>query len=64
MDVDRMSKLPAAQIPEEEMWLWKNNDALDSVKRGLEDAEHSRLHHIGSFAQYDDREIKDPGDSQ
>lgn len=35
-----------------ESWLWNNQDALDSVQRGLKQAAEGKRRYIGSFAQY------------
>ena len=37
------------EIPPEEAWLYKNQDALDSVKRGLEDAASGRVKKLDNF---------------
>jgi len=37
-DPDRLVLTPAVAIPEREAWLFKNSEALEAVRRGLEDA--------------------------
>ena len=40
---------PATAIPLHEAWLFKNQDALHSVLRGMEDAKAGKLKDLGSF---------------
>ncbi len=37
---------------EQEMWLYKNKKAFESVLQGLEDAKYGKLFDLGSFTQY------------
>lgn len=43
---------PFVEIPAEERWLWENKEALESVKKGIEDARAGRLISLGSFKKY------------
>ena len=50
---------PVAIIPEKELWIWKNKEALAAVKEGLEQSAKGETVSLGSFAQYADLEIED-----
>lgn len=50
---------PVAIIPERELWIWKNKEALAAVKEGLEQSARGETTSLGSFAQYADLEIDD-----
>jgi hypothetical protein len=43
---------PVVSIPERELWLWQNAEALDSVKCGLKQSAEGQGRSLGSFAQY------------
>ncbi len=50
---------PIVNIPEKEVWLWKNKSTLDSLKQGLEEAEAGETQYLGSFAECADLDIDD-----
>ena len=50
---------PVVVIHKEESWLFSNQEALASVKRGLRDASEGKTNDVGSFAQYGDEEDGD-----
>lgn len=50
---------PIVNIPEKEVWLWKNQSTLNSLKRGLKEAEAGETQDLGSFAEYADLDTDD-----
>lgn len=50
---------PVVSIPERELWLWQNPDALASVQRGIQHSAAGEICDLGSFAQYVDLELDD-----
>ena len=58
-DVGQILLDPIKNIPERELWLWKNHGAFASLERGLKQAASREVQDLGSFAQYGDLEIDD-----
>ena len=50
---------PVVSIPQRELWLWQNPDALASVQKGIQQSAAGASHDLGSFAQYADLEVDD-----
>ena len=44
--------LPLKEIPERELWLYRNPEAMAVVLEGLADSKAGRVHDLGSFAKY------------
>lgn len=49
---DRIVLEPHVSIPASEAWLFKNRAALETLRRGFEDAAAGRTRSLGSFAKY------------
>ena len=47
---------PHVSIPASEAWLFRNRKAIDSVRRGLEEAADGKAEPAGSFARFGDDE--------
>ena len=58
-DIGQILLDPVVSIPEQELWLWQNLDALASVQRGIEQSAAGKGRYLGDFAQYADLEIED-----
>ena len=58
-DIDQILLDPVVSIPERELWLWQNLDALASVQRGIEQSAAGKGRYLIDFAQYADLEIED-----
>jgi hypothetical protein len=50
---------PVVTVPERELWLWQNPEAIASVQRGIEQAATGKLQDRGDFAQYTELEVED-----
>lgn len=50
---------PVVPVPERELWLWNNPDAISSVRKGMQQVAQGEVHDQGSFAQYADLEVED-----
>lgn len=50
---------PVVTIPERELWLWQNPEAIASVQKGIQQAAEGELHDMGDFSQYADIEVED-----
>lgn len=48
---------PVVAVPERELWLWQNSEAIASVQRGIQQAGTGEVHDLGSFAEYANVEI-------
>lgn len=50
---------PTIAVPARELWLYRNPQALASVRRGVAEAERGELYDLGSFAKYADDRLDD-----
>lgn len=50
---------PVVNIPEREVWLWRNEEALQAVQQGLEQATAGKTRSLGSFAEFAEIDFDD-----
>ncbi len=50
---------PVVAVPERELWLWKNSEAIASVRQGLSESATGETVELGSFAAYANLELED-----
>ncbi len=55
-DDGKIILLPEVAIPAKEVWLYKNKEALEAVKQGLEQSALGKTKKRGSFAKYAEEE--------
>ena len=49
---------PVVVRHEREAWLYDNKEAMESVRRGLEQSARGETHDLGSFSQYADEDLE------
>ena len=49
---DKIILEPMAELPAHELWLYKNPQALEDVREGLEQSRAGKVRKKGSFAKY------------
>lgn len=47
---------PVVEVPAKDHWIYKDPKALASLMKGIKDAEEGKLHDLGSFAKYVDKD--------
>lgn len=52
----RIVLLPEIAVPANEVWLYKNKEAFEAVKEGLEQSASGKTKKRGSFAKYVEKE--------
>lgn len=50
---------PVVSIPERELWLWQNPEAISAVQRGIQQSAAGDVQELRSFAEYADLELED-----
>lgn len=48
---------PMAEIPARERWLFENPEALAKVREGLQQAGQGKVHDLGDFSQYHNKDF-------
>lgn len=56
-DNGSITLIPLVTIPENELWLYKNPEALTALKQGIEEVGEGKVKSRGSFAKYVEDEI-------
>jgi hypothetical protein len=56
-DIGQILLSPEIGVPLHEAWLYKNPEALASVRKGLQQAAQGKVRQLESFAKYADDEI-------
>lgn len=51
--------IPVVSVPERELWLYQNPEALAAVKQGISEAESGLGRDMGDLSEYLDLEIED-----
>lgn len=51
-DHGRLILEPNVEIPAQEKWLWENKQALQQVKKGLQDSAEGRIKSRGDFKKF------------
>ena len=52
----RIILTPMAEIPVRERWLFENPEALAKVREGLQQAAEGKVHDLGDFTKYIDKD--------
>ena len=55
----KIPQMTTTPIPERELWLYRNPEALAAVDRGLADVAAGRVTELKDYSQYADLEIED-----
>lgn len=50
---------PVVSIPERELWLWQNPEAIAAVQQGIAQASVGEVQELGAFAEYAGLELED-----
>ncbi len=57
LEGDKIILEPMAEIPAHELWLYKNPQALQDVREGIQQSKEGKVHKRGSFAKYAEDDI-------
>lgn len=58
LEGDKIILQPYSEIPSSEKWLFENKIALNSLKKGLQQAAEGKVKSKGSFAKYADDDLE------